>query len=88
VTTTTPTAQVYTVYLRANAQRSDMPGYRNAMCVVTPAGEPIGELLDFPVLNRPVLARSAAEALARFIEWQRHGLTNEWLLTAAWEVAA
>ena len=81
-------AQVYTVYLRANAKRSDMPGYRNAMCVVTPAGEPIGEILDWPVLNRPVLARDASEARARFIEWQRHGHTDQWLLTAAWEVAA
>ncbi len=86
--TITPTAQVYTVYLRANAKRSDMPGYRNAMCVVTPEGEPFGEILDWPVLNRSVLARSAAEARARFIEWQRHGYTDQWLLTAAWEVAA
>ena len=74
------TAQVYTVYLRANARWSDMPGYRNAMCVVTPAGEPIGEILDWPVLNRPVLARSAAEAKARFIEWQAKGHDDAWLM--------
>lgn len=78
----TPTAQMFYVYLRANAADSDEPGYRQAIYVSDDhslMGH--GELLDYPVLMKRVLAFSAEQAATRFRLWQATGLDGVWLLS-------
>jgi hypothetical protein len=77
-------AVLWTVYVRANMPRecAGEPGYRQEIYVSDIreiAGH--GELLDFPVLRRPVLATSWEHAKARFEDWQANGRDDYWLVS-------
>lgn len=73
--------RLFTVYLRANEPRNEgQPSYRQAICVENEAFETFGEVLDFPVLRRTVCALNVTHARERFLEWQRFGHDDAWLL--------
>jgi hypothetical protein len=77
-----PVAQMFYVWLRANAASSDEPGYRQAIYVSSDhslIGH--GELLNYGVMMKRVIAYSAEQAAARFRIWQATGLDGVWLFS-------
>jgi hypothetical protein len=78
----TSVARMFYVWLRANCADSTEPNYRQAIYVSDDqslVGH--GELLDFPVLMKRVMARHSLEAKARFLQWQAQGLDGLWLMS-------